>query len=300
MAYSFRTSDQSVETGLRRIAASQLEAGLDELRDDTLPRAEKVHAARKRCKKLRGLIRLVRPSFDGYSDENRVFRDAARSLSDVRDATASLEQVDELEDYFDAELKKAALKPLREALEKRRAAIDDDEVEEKLADMRLVFREALDRSETWSLEETGADAFMGGAAKTYGRARKAMKTARKSGDPADMHEWRKRVKYHWYHARLVKRLWPPVLGAYVDEADALSDDLGEHHDLHVLGERAKAVLGETSETAELLVGLAAARQAQLEEACFLRGEKLFAEKPDTLARRWGEWWEREINSAAAG
>lgn len=291
MAYSFKPAQEDVQSGLRRIAASQLEKGLSELRDDTLSQAERVHQARKRCKKLRGLIRLVRPAFDGYSDENKTFRDAARSLSAIRDATAVLESLEAVEQHFDTELKKAALGPLRDALIERRDALDKAEVEEHLSDMRLTFREAAERAETWSLDESGTDAFAQGAAKTYKRARKAMAQARKNGTAEDFHEWRKRVKYHWYHLRLLKRIWPPVMKGYVEQADTLSDELGDHHDLAVLSLTANALLGETSETAELLDGLADARQARIEESCLVRGEKIFADSPKEVAERWASWWD---------
>ncbi|MEQ8559378.1 MAG: CHAD domain-containing protein [Henriciella sp.] len=291
MAYSFKLTDQGIDVGLRRIAVSQLETGLAELRDEELSQAERVHQARKRCKKLRGLLRLVRGSFSGYSEENTAFRDAARTLSSIRDATAVLESLEEVEAHFSDELKKAALKPLRAALEKRRDNLDESEVEERLADMRLVFREALDRVEDWSLDAKGADAFAPGAAKTYKRAQKAMAAARKSGKAEDFHEWRKRVKYHWYHLRLLKRIWPPVMKGYVDQADTLSDELGEHHDLAVLSATAADLLGANSDTAELIDGLATARQTSIEETCLARGEKLFTDSPDELAERWATWWD---------
>lgn len=299
MAYSFRLSDESIDAGLRRIAVSQLETGLSELRDEDMAQAERVHQARKRCKKLRGLLRLVRPAFSGYGDENETFRDAARTLSDTRDATAVLESLDALEAQYEAELKKAALNPLRKALEDRRDALDESEIEEKLSDMRLVFREALERVEDWSLDSSEADAFAPGAAKTYKRAQKAMKAARKSGSADDFHDWRKRVKYHWYHLRLLKRIWPGVMNAYVEQADILSDDLGEHHDLAVLKDTAASLLGRDHETVELVDGLAGARQQTLEDTCLLRGRKLLADSPEDLAERWAEWWATARRNAAA-
>ncbi len=85
MAYRIKKGDKSVQAGLRRIADEQIGRALGEIDDDDLDFAEKVHQVRKRCKKLRGLIRLVRPAFDDYSAENGAFRDAAQMLSGVRD-----------------------------------------------------------------------------------------------------------------------------------------------------------------------------------------------------------------------
>jgi hypothetical protein len=53
-----------------------------------------VHQVRKLCKKLRGLIRLVRPEFDNFQKEDEFFRDAARELSYVRDAQSIIGLID--------------------------------------------------------------------------------------------------------------------------------------------------------------------------------------------------------------
>ena len=77
MAYRIRTKDDDVEQAVRRIACEQIDRALAEIDDDGLDFARKVHQVRKRCKKLRGLVRLVRPALDAYGRENAAFRDAA-------------------------------------------------------------------------------------------------------------------------------------------------------------------------------------------------------------------------------
>lgn len=47
---------------LRAIARDQVEAALSDLSDPTDDVVAAVHDCRKRCKKLRGLVRLVRPA----------------------------------------------------------------------------------------------------------------------------------------------------------------------------------------------------------------------------------------------
>ena len=298
MAFSFRPGEESAEDGLKRIARSQIESGLDELRHEELPQAEKVHQVRKRCKKMRGLLRLVRPAFGAYKAENTCFRDAARTLSGVRDRTAVLETLDELEAHFDAELKKAALRPLRTRLEAAHARLDETEVEEKLADMRLVFREALDRVEGWTLDGDGAEAISKGAAKTYKRAVKTMEAAAGSGEADAFHDWRKRTKYHWYHLRLMRKAWPDVLGAYADQAHALSSLLGDHHDMAVLTETARDHLGEEDETYELLAGLCHTRMTIIADETLSLGERLFCEDKSAFRQRTGAIWVAAVSDAA--
>ena len=290
MAYSFRPYGETIEAGLRRIAVSQIEAGLVELRDVTLPQPVQVRQVRKRCKKLRALLRLVRPAFEEYDTENATFRDAAKSLSSIRDAAASLELFDRIAAQEAGAIDTDVLAPLRDALQAEFCRIDENEAEERLADLRLVFREASERAESWSLHAEGAEAFAPGAAATYRKARKAMKKARKAGEAEAFHDWRKPVKDHWYHIRLMKKLWPPVMATYIEETDRLGQILGEHHDLFILADTARSRLGKSAPATKLLTGLATSRQDELERTSLASGEKLFAAKPSEIEARWASWW----------
>ena len=96
MPFAILPEDATVEAALRRIAREEAEGALSEVRG-TGPLAPRVHAMRKAVKKLRGLLRLVRPVFSDAKAENEVLRDALelvqpkkrllRSLSPVRDDT---------------------------------------------------------------------------------------------------------------------------------------------------------------------------------------------------------------------
>ena len=82
-------SDESLRKNIRRIARDQMDKALERL---TGPHEgspdEAVHEARKSFKKIRAVLRLVRPVIDEESDreENTCFRNAGRPLTEVRDA----------------------------------------------------------------------------------------------------------------------------------------------------------------------------------------------------------------------
>jgi len=292
MAYSFKPSDRSVRDGVIRIARDQIDTGIAETADDALSPADRIHQARKRCKKLRGLIRLVRPAFPDYAAENAAFRDAARRLSDIRDAAALVEICDALKDHFGDQLAERAFAGIRGHFAARARQLETGpEAAAGLSRLRADLEDARSRTAGWALTEDGAAAVTGGLAKTYRRARKAMAAAREDPTGQTLHAWRKRVKYHWYHLRLLKSV-SPVIAAAVDEADRLSDLLGTHHDLHVM-ESALDDAGEIADAAalEAFRGLLHARRARLETAAFDRGRALFREPPDGLAARVGGYWE---------
>ena len=71
----------------------------------------------------------------------------------------------------------------------------------------------------------------------YARGRGEFRTMRKRPTVDGLHEWRKRVTDLWYHASLLEAAWPKPMKALGREAHALSDLLGDDHDLGVLAER---------------------------------------------------------------
>jgi len=66
MGFRFEEKDAGLADGMRRIATEEVARAEAELADPDLPIARKVHQARKRTKRLRGLLRLLRPAFPAY------------------------------------------------------------------------------------------------------------------------------------------------------------------------------------------------------------------------------------------
>ncbi|MGK7296930.1 MAG: CHAD domain-containing protein [Candidatus Wenzhouxiangella sp. M2_3B_020] len=298
--------DESIEDGIRRIAVEQIDKALAEIDDDDLDRHETVHQVRKRCKKLRALARLVRPVFPGYKRINATYRDAAKELSWIRDAHAVIETIDDLVDRFDDATDSEAFRPIREELVARR---DETDADRETIDRRIEqFRDTMagGRAEvaSWTLEADGGPAVAGGTKKTFKRARNAMAEAADAPTTGAFHEWRKRVKYHWYHARLLKACWPKLVKPWANEAHRLSDLLGDEHDLAVL----HATLLESPErfadrdTLQAFTGLVERRRAELRTEAFALGTLLLFEKPKELEKRaetWVDAWRQPPRSLSA-
>ncbi|MGD2073874.1 MAG: CHAD domain-containing protein [Gammaproteobacteria bacterium] len=293
MTYRLR-KNRSVQTSLRKVAREQIDRAIGEIADPDLERHEVVHQVRKRCKKLRGLIRLVRPTFDDYERENAFIRDTARELSYVRDAQSIIDCFDDLMSRFQDQIDRNAFEPIRDALAARRQTIAGDRVdlEERLEAALARLRELHQRTDGWQIHDTGFSAIEGGLLKTYGRGRKAMRNAYQDPSPASFHEWRKRAKYHWYHARLLRPIWPEMLAVHRAAADELSDLLGDDHDLAVLRQTLLETPGRFGGASDLqvILGLIDRRRAELEARARPLGQRLYAEKPKQLAARFGSYW----------
>jgi len=293
MTYRFEPGTASVEANLRKVAASQIDKAISEIDDPQVDPHKTVHQVRKRCKKLRGLVRLVRDTFDGYRAENESFRDAAAQLSYVRDAEVIIQTFDKLIASGANQIDPESFVTVRASLLRRSAEIlSQNGLEERLSQFQEEMRKARDRLEHWTLEERGFKAIAGGLGKTYARARKAMRNAKKEPTAENFHEWRKGAKYHWYHARLLQDIQPDVMKAHITAADELSELLGDHHDLAVLHDTLSAEATAFGDHAELtsFTELISSRQSELEQQAFALGSNLLAEKRSTLVKRWREYW----------
>lgn len=198
------------------------------LLDDALARLPKgdaraVHEARRACKQLRALLRLLRPQLGArFGGANAGVRDAARELSARREATVLAETAERLL------ARDTRLRPLVRLL---RAPEPPDAAAVRRTLRRL--RGERRRVAGWRLRGLSADQIPDGLQRTYRRARSAFQSARRRPQAAPLHEWRKQAKYHRNQLALVAPLWPQGR-ARLRGLDTLSDLLGWHHDLHVL------------------------------------------------------------------
>lgn len=90
MGFEF-THRGGIERQVRSIAREQIDKALLECGQDGAEFGKLVHGLRRRCKKLRGLVRLIEPHFKQWKQENRAFGDAADVLSGTRDAAVQVE-----------------------------------------------------------------------------------------------------------------------------------------------------------------------------------------------------------------
>lgn len=312
MGYEFER-DESVDEAVRRIAGEEIDGALDLLGaiggDDTdVPGA--IHEARKACKRVRGLVRLVRPALDdAYDRANAAARDAARHLSDVRDAHALVGTFDDLVAVLADQLPRDGVTPVRNALVERAARATDGVVRDRTP--VVAARGELERLraavDDWPLVGDLLDAVAAGAARTAGRGRNRFdEVAHGAGRPSDhlLHQWRKRVKYSWYHASLLEPAAPTLLGVHADLLHDLADALGDDHDLAVLADALRydpTTFGGPEVVQDTLV-LVEGTRADLQRRAVAVGARIHAEHAEAWGERLvgllGAWWEHGPERAA--
>ncbi|MFP4063861.1 MAG: CHAD domain-containing protein [Halochromatium sp.] len=304
--------EQPLDAEVRRIATELIDHAVAQIDGTKVPPHEAVHEVRKDCKKLRGLLRLLRPAVPKlYKHENAAFRDAAASLSVLRDAEAAIETFDALLNHFRDNIDPESLAPLRHRLEdhKARVATGAQALDEQLDRARTALVAARERVPAWELPSAARDAgddagwsLIGpGLRKTYKRGRWAMQAAYAEPAVAAFHEWRKRAKYLRYQVRLLHASWPRVLNATHKETKYLGDLLGDDHDLAMLEQVIEEAeeLSPTHDSEQILLALAAQRSEQLRSAAYWLGSRLYAEKPKAFDRRMQCYWQAARGLSAA-
>lgn len=281
------SSQQSAGEEVRRIARDRIEQAIAAIEQGS---AEGVHDARKRLKELRALLRLVRKPLGkpAFAEHNGILRDVGHRLSERRDATAIVECWEALAKQDPQRFASAPLQRVHARLVSRA----EGEQPGTHQSLTTSLRDELERIPDWDLPKAGFSLFRAGVLRTYRDGRKALKAAQK--DPSDerLHQWRKRVKDHWYQTRLLQEAWPRLFKARQKTLKTLSDHLGDDHDLAMLQTlmREQPELFGAPQTHEAVAALASARREQLQQRAWRLGRRLYAERPDALVRLWGRYW----------
>jgi CHAD domain-containing protein len=277
---------EPVPRGIARIVRGRIDHAIDELegRTDSSPE-EAVHEARKDMKKLRAVVRLVRPEIGDhvYRRENASFRDAGQELSGVRDADVMLATLGKLEHDIPA----GTRRDLHHALEAHKARAAGGTRQQASVQVVDALSTARRRVGRWPLDHDGFKAVSGGLERIYRQGRRGFRAAREEPTTENLHEWRKRVKDLWYHLTILRSAWPPVMDALADEAHSVSEHIGDDHDLSVLLAWAEEHAPASGAAIE---GPVAQRRAELQADAFEIGARLYAEKPRAFVRQIERWW----------
>ncbi len=284
---------------VRRVARERIARAIAALGEGT---PSGVHEARKRLKEIRALLRLVHKPLGKklFSRHNRQFRDIGQQLSSLRDAAAMVECWDALAAEDPKRFSTPAMQRVRARLRARvaDAASDQPQVHAELLASLAAASEAV---ADWPLRAQGFALFKAGVLRTCQDGRRAMKAVQQKRSDELLHEWRKRVKDHWYQTRLLSDAWPQLFKARQTSLETLAGYLGDDHDLAVLRlliDEQPALFGALNTRKAIASAIDARRQKLFVDALEL-GARLYAEKPENLAELWSEYWKIASKAAKA-
>jgi CHAD domain-containing protein len=225
MSFQLR-SEKPLSKSLRRIVRNQMDAVSEELTEAAKgPRDEVVHEVRKSLKKIRAVLRLVRPVIGEkcYRRENTCFRDAARPLTEVRDARILIDTLDKLVEHFQEHISGRSFADLRKALQINLRAVRKRVLDEQNAFVAVAetVSQARERVKGWTDVTDKWSSVGRGLQDTCRQARAAFRDAAADPSVATLHVWRKQVKYLRYQLEVLRPLWPERIEELAAEADRM-------------------------------------------------------------------------------
>jgi CHAD domain-containing protein len=299
MAFQLKAKEP-VSDGITRNARLQLEKAIKHLgakkpHQRGASENEAIFEVRKCFKKVRAALRLVREELgdDLYREENWCFRDAARPLTEVRDAEVLVETVDKLTQQFAKAIEPGAFAKIHEALlanqqEVTRRVLDEDKA---LAAVKEVAIRALARLPEWKIAHDGWAALESGLRRVYRSGHRALALAAENPTVLNLHECRKQARHLRGQLQLLEAAWTGSEKGLGDQTQKLSQLLGDDHDLAILRETLAAdPLAYGGH--RILKGVFAVidrRREELERQAFTIGRKLYKDSPRVFTNRIGSY-----------
>ncbi|HEX8984997.1 MAG TPA: CHAD domain-containing protein [Bryobacteraceae bacterium] len=302
MAFHFEPGEH-VPEAVRRIFCEELEHAAGQLsRGRGAPLDEAIHEARKSLKKARAVLRLLRPELEStYRAENGKLRGIARRLSNFRDAGVMVETLDSLVEDCRQELGANIFAAVRRALARRKRETERQAgLAALLTKLGASLRAAARRAQAWPVQADGFAALAPGFEKTFRQGRKALAETRRRPRPENYHAWRKRVKDHWYHVRLLGSDAGAWMESYEQDLKKLETSLGEGQNLTLLRGLILAEPGSygTPANVALLAALIARRRKTLRDKALALGGRIYGRNTRVLLRRASRGW-NAMQAAAA-
>jgi CHAD domain-containing protein len=281
--------------GVQKAIVGKCDEALDNLSGRTVS-PEEIHTARKALKKARAWLRLLEPGIGGraFREQNHALRDAARPLSEGRDAQVLIETLHNLLKRYHEPAAGRRVGRFERALQKDRRATQHRLTSSRagVATTRRLLRRSKAALTRLPIKGQDWDVIGAGFEKVYARGHKNLRAACDDPTPESLHEWRKDAKNLWHELQMLEPLWPGVIEEWADQAHQLADYLGDDHDLWVLREASKAKSDDFADAADLdaLLALIDRRRRQLQDKARLLGARLYEPKPRRLRARTGKYW----------
>lgn len=272
--------DEDIAAGLIRLAADDLAAARILLSDPSSP-DRNAQKARQRVKRVRSIVRLIRPIQEPrLAGTATRLREVTRLLANRRDSQAIAASARSLKVFADGN--DAGFNRIIEALD-RQASLNDADMG-SLAEVDGRLCAAIDDLSTRTADFDGSDRLTEAFDRAYRRGRKAMQRASSSLSTPDLHEWRKSVKDLWYLIRLARKRIRRPAKRLASRLDRLDETLGIDHDHAMLAERlALSPIGDPALMQQL--SMIAEQRHVLEAEAFALGKQIYKKKPKTFRRR---------------
>jgi CHAD domain-containing protein len=251
-----------------------------------------VHGVRTTIKRLRALLRLIRPAIGSalFNRENARLRTAAGLLSGARDTEVTCQTLKTLSisNQTDRDALQAVLAGFEDQVQ---VPTDLDQTLAKVRDSleqtrRNLHRLRFRRAEREVLEE--------GLRAVYRQGRKRMEVAIEQGQDNAFHRWRIRAKNLYYELEFLESIWPKRFDLLVSRLSKLQDEIGFDHDAAVLRAwlRRRPENFGGSETVQRVIGCLDSQTEKLRKRIVPLGQDIWRKKPRRFAQQVARHWDK--------
>lgn len=293
MAYRIDLNEP-LDNTLKRIAVEQIDRAIRDLEAKKTPSLG-VHEARKTFKKMRALLRLIRPALTSkaYRRENIRFRDLGRTLSGTRDIQSMIETALKLKVHPEFNNTQDIIQAILALLQTEKSRAEENL--HTLTDKSIISDLEKSKKSVMKLDlsHVSEHTILKGYTLWYTRARKMMVKACRQTEAEPFHDWRKTVQYHTRHTQLLIPLWPDYMRLRLNAARELGLILGDHNDLSIVLNyviKNSSLLGHDNSIHQF-IDLCEKREKDLQELAKPRGRRLFALSSKMIEHQFKTFWE---------
>jgi CHAD domain-containing protein len=239
-----------------------------------------VHGARRRIKRLRSLLRLIRPAIgeNDYHAANGRLRAAADALAGRRRAEALVAAAAKLHAGHPSSRLRALVESHADDLV---ISVDFADAPRQALDNVTQFKAAMAE---WALPDSTDARVMAAFLTTYRKARKLLAHGMETGDATELHEARKFVIHHLHHLELLGDETKAKPAKRLRDLESLREILGDLNDLDELQQLASR---HDPALATATAHAASRRRRSLLKAATASSQRLFRRKARAFAKRIG-------------
>lgn len=267
---------------LRQFALKQIDQGLTYLNAAPDRQDEAIHETRRCLKRLRALLRLLRPQLAEmiFDRDNLYLRNIGRQLSALRDAAVVEETLAALKKEHPTQLSRNDWRELKQHLIVR-SRPSPAQTAKRMTAVAANLRTMRARLEKWTLDFADPAVLQQGIHKAFRRGQRLMEQALKEPTAEAFHEWRKQVNHLRHQLQILQTLKLGKVKTILPQCKSLAEVLGRKNDLAVLLHHLPSKHRQALET------LIQASDAALAAEAIELGQQLYARKPKAFIRPSG-------------
>jgi CHAD domain-containing protein len=253
-----------------------------------------IHEIRKSMKRARAVLKLFRSSIgeEIYIDENTLYREISRQLSELRISSVRVKSVNILINshkligdghFYDGlvnELQTKHNELLREMILKNK-------VHRSFSVILKGNKQKIKQIPDFPCE---FPMLLSGLRKMYRKCTVNLNVAVNQPSAESIHNFRKSVKYLWNQMILIRPVWPPTIGQVIRYLDVLGERLGMEHDLAELEHYLWSNFYADASEIEPLILLIRKERKRIQSNVWPLSLKVFAETPGSFAKRMLAYW----------